>query len=150
MKETPLEKSLYRNFLPGILTKDGFIGEDKRHIHDIIEEDIRELERLGISEVELAKKLQELIDFGKKNLEEDVRYEHFIINVRWSRGMLPCPFGEPPLHYKIYAKITNTKLDKTIVVTQLGIHLMEKHVFFYGKGSKYRLEPVFLYDFLFR
>ena len=38
MKQTPQEKQLYENFKPGKITLDGFLGDDTRHIHDIIED----------------------------------------------------------------------------------------------------------------
>lgn len=39
MKPTPLETKLLDNFKPGKITKDGFLGDETRHIHDIIKKE---------------------------------------------------------------------------------------------------------------
>jgi hypothetical protein len=42
----------------------------------------------------------------------------------------------------------NKKLDKKVFFTDLQIHLIEKHGFYQGKGSSYRLEPAELAEIL--
>ena len=66
MKQTPQEKHLYENFKPGKITKEGFLGEDARHIHDIIEADEHTLARLGVSLNQIADRLQYFIEEGEE------------------------------------------------------------------------------------
>lgn len=142
MKQTPQEKHIYDNFQPGKITKDGFLGEDPRHIHDIIEEDLHTLTRLGVTKEQIADRLQYFIEEGKKGLETSVDLGDFTTVVIWRRGMLPSPFGDPKrLYHKIVATVFNKKLEKEITYTQLNVHMIRDHGFFEGKGSVYRLEP---------
>ncbi len=150
MKQTPEETIMMDNFLPGKISKDGFLGDDTRHLHDIIAEDDKSLSRLGVSRADIAARLQFLIDEGKKGLESEVRIKGYQIRLQWDRGMIPCPFGDKPLHYKITAEVTRSADQTRLVFSQLSVHLIEKHGFFGGLGSRNRLEPrvvvVFLSD----
>ncbi|HDP99319.1 MAG TPA: hypothetical protein ENN22_09075 [bacterium] len=141
MKETPQEHKIQKNFEPGEISKDGFLGKDNRHIHDIIEADERLLDRLGVTRKQLAERLQFFIDEGKKGLENEVELNHFTVKINWARGMMPCPFGEKRLHYKIYATVFNNNLNARLHYSQLNVHMIGEHGFFQGKGSKFRLEP---------
>ncbi|MBN2093323.1 hypothetical protein JW964_27105 [candidate division KSB1 bacterium] len=148
MKETPDEKLIKENFAPGKISRDGFLGSDDRNIHDIIAQDNQTLLSLDISHEEIAKNLQMLIDEGKKGLESPIDYGNFIIQVQWSRGALPCPFGDKIFVPKIMATVHHKQLNHTIKFSQLSVHLIGKHGFFGGKGSHFRLEPVDLVGFL--
>ena len=142
MKETPQEHQLHDNFLPGKITKEGFLGNDTRHIHDIIEEDAHRLARLGVTPQQIADRLQYFIEEGKKGLESPVEVGNFVVTAIWDRGMLPSPFGDPKrLYHKIVATVQNTRLQKEIRFTQLNVHMIRDHGFFEGKGSIFRLEP---------
>lgn len=142
MKQTPQEQKIYDNFKPGKITKEGFLGDDTRHIHDIIEEDMHVLDRLKVSKEQIADRLQYFIEEGKKGLETPVDLGDFTTQVIWRRGMLPSPFGDPKrLYHKIVATVFNKKLNKEITYTQLNVHLIRDHGFFEGKGSVFRLEP---------
>lgn len=141
MKETPVEKLVRANFEPGKLSKNGFLGDDTRHIHDIIQADRLTLAGLGITQEALADKLQYFIEQGKKVLEGKLDLGEFVVQIQWSRGALPCPFGEPGLYHKIVATVFNKKQNKTITYSQLNVHMIKVHGFFEGKGSSFRLEP---------
>jgi hypothetical protein len=142
MKQTPQEQKIYDNFKPGKITKEGFLGNDTRHIHDIIEEDMHVLDRLRVSKEQVADRLQYFIEEGKKGLETLVDLGDFTTQVIWRRGMLPSPFGDPKrLYHKIVATVFNKKLNKELTYTQLNVHLIRDHGFFEGKGSVFRLEP---------
>lgn len=141
MKPTPLETKLLDNFKPGKITKDGFLGDDTRHVHDIIKEDLLTLSRLGVEAEAIADRLQYFIEEGKKGLETKVDLGNFSVQISWDRGLLPCPFGELRRHHKIIATLHNKKLDKEIKYSQLNVHMINVHRFFEGKGSMFRLEP---------
>ncbi len=149
MKQTPQEKQLYKNFQPGTITKEGFLGDDSRYIRDIIEEDAHTLSRTGVSREQIADRLQYFIEEGKKGLETPVDLGNFTSVVIWRRGMLPSPFGGAHrLFHKIVATVTNKMLNKEISYTQLNVHMIREHGFFEGKGSVFRLEPEELIEIL--
>lgn len=141
MKQTPQEKIKRINFEPGRITKDGFLGTDNRHIHDIIQVDKRILSELHINLNQIAERMQYFIEQGKKGLETSVEVGDYRIQIQWDRGMLPCPFGERGLHHKLIVTIFNIRLNQSIRFSQLGVHLIRVHGFFGGKGSVFRIEP---------
>jgi len=129
------------NFKPGNLTRDGFLGRDARPIFEIVRQDADGLARCGVTPEEVADFLQSLIEEGKKGLEGPVIHGSRVIQIHWARGMLPCPYGEPRLHSKISAVVTDPSTGLTLRFSQLGVHLIREHGFFGGTGSPYRLEP---------
>lgn len=141
MKQTPQEKKIQPNFESGKISKDGFLGSDNRHIHDIIQADQLILNRLNVSLNDIADRLQFFIEQGKKGLEGRVDLGDYVVQLTWGRGKLPCPFGEPELHNKIIAIVFNKKSAKIIKYSQLSVHMIREHGFFEGKGSPFRLEP---------
>ena len=141
MKITPREKAIRSNFEPGRITREGFLGKDDRHIHDIIRADEMTLARLRINVDQIADRMQAMIEKGKEGLETPVQTVDYLIQVQWDRGMLPCPFGERGLHHKLVVTVSNKKLNRSIRFSQLSVHLIRTHGFFGGKGSLFRVEP---------
>ena len=141
MKPTPSEAQRRRQFEPGVLSPSGFLGEDTRHIHDIVAEDARNLAAFRLEPSDVADALQRFIDIGKGGLEAPVAWNGWEIRVQWDRGMGPCPFGEPGLYPKIMAEVRHIDSGKTLRFTQLSVHLIRRHGFFGGRGSVYRLDP---------
>ena len=148
MKQTPEERQLRQQFEPGKITKDGFLGSDSRHIHDIIAADQRVLAELNVTAETIADKLQFFIEEGKKMLEGVADAGDYTVQIRWSRGLLPCPFGERGLHHKIIATVISKKSGTQIQYSQLNVHMIRRHHFFEGTGSPFRLEPLGLVRFL--
>lgn len=148
MKQTPAEVLLRQQFEVGKITKDGFLGSDSRHIHDIIAADQRVLSEMDVTAEEIADKLQLFIEKGKKELEGIADAGDYTVQIQWSRGLLPCPFKERGLHHKIIATVKAKKSGKQIQYSQLNVHMIRQHHFFEGTGSFFRLEPQVLAHFL--
>lgn len=140
MKQTPQEMKMRRQFEPGTLSKSGFLGDDARHIHDIVAEDERRLSERGLSLDSVADALQSLINAGKSGLGDPVIVNGLEVTVQWDRGMGPCPFGEPGLYPKITVTVNRLKDGASMQFSQLSVHLIRKHGFFGGQGSVYRVE----------
>jgi hypothetical protein len=148
MRQTPKEQELEIRFQPGQITKSGFLGDDTRHIHDIIEADERVLKQFGLRREAIADRLTLFMDEGKKGLESEVDLGEYRVWVHWARGLMPCPFGEPGLHSKVVVHLFNKSLRKKLQYTQLSVHMLRKHGFWGGKGSVFRLEPHDVIQFL--
>jgi len=148
MKPTPHEKKQWFDFLPGAISKDGFLGNDRRQIHDIVQDDERHLEYLGLNREAIADRLQYFIESGKKGLEKNVDLGDYTVQVRWSRGMQPCPFGERGLHHKLVAYVKHKSSGRELRFTQLNVHMIREHGFFEGSGSTFRMEPEILQVFM--
>jgi hypothetical protein len=84
--------------------------------------------------------LKKLLEIGEKGLGEPITYENFEIFVYEARGFLACPFEDGIFRKKV-AVVKNLKNNESIMYSDLSIHLLEKHHFLQGKGSKFRLDP---------
>lgn len=146
MKQTPSEERIQQNMQEGRFSRDGFLGEDNRSFEQIITEDAQVLLALGVTTEQLAARLSLLTQEGLKGMGEWVLSQGFDIKVDEYMGKIPCPYRDHRAA-KRQTTLKNSQGD-TLCYTDLGVHLIEKHGFFQGKGSEYRLEPALLARFL--
>ena len=149
MKQSPQMKRAQANMAPGVITLEGFLGKDERHLVDIIIEDEADVQRLNTSHEAIAARMQELRDKGARGLGEFVTVEEGIsVQVYSVRGKLPCPFEDPGLFSKTTTTVRNEKLNREVSYSDLHIHLIGEHGFYEGKGFPFRLEPSSLVEIL--
>ena len=149
MKQIPKYDEIQKNMAPGIITRDGFLGQDRRKLMDIIIEDDAEVKRLGLTHAQIAGRMKELSEAGMKGLGLAVKVEtHFEIQVDSVRGKLPSPFQDNILIQKMNTRVKNTISGQEIIYTDLNIHMIEKHGFYEGKGSLFRTDPALLAEVL--
>lgn len=141
MKMTPVLNKAWENMEPGKISAAGFLGEDDRPLPDILTEDEERMRRLGLHYEYCAMLLRNLLQRGEEGLGEPITLDDtWLVSVSEARGHLPCPF-EDGIQRKIVAEIVNRKNGKTLRVSSLSLHLMEKHHFLQGRGAPFRLEP---------
>lgn len=154
MKMSPEFSKAQANMQPGVITSTGFLGTDHRNIVDIIESDEEHFVALSIDIDESVATLRHLMEEGRKGLGEPVTVDKkWIVTVYEARGHLASPF-EDGIFRKINALVelleNGTQTGKTLLVSDLSLHLMEKYHFLQGAGSAFRMEPetikVILYD----
>ncbi len=142
MKQTPQMNAIQEQMQPGVLTLHGFLGTDSRSLVEILESDAAEVGRLGKSHVEIAERMRYFRDRGEKGLGEFITVDdHFEVRVDSIRGKIPSPFGGAGLHAKTNTILVNKSLSRTIIYTDINIHLIGDHGFYEGRGSLFRLEP---------
>ncbi|MGC9383135.1 MAG: hypothetical protein ACP5D6_00805 [Kosmotogaceae bacterium] len=133
----------------GVMVARGFMGNDKRPLAEIIENDRRVLSRYNLTCSKIASALTRLKKEGETGIGNNVIVDKiFEVNVDISRGFIRCPF-DPRNHFrKTNISVRKLRTNENIFFSELSIHLIEKHCFFQGKGSPYRLEPTKLIKFL--
>lgn len=142
MKQTPQEKKIQENMQPGVITLTGFLGNDTRHLHDIIAEDRNTIERLGISQEDIADRLQYFTNLALDSYDGFIIiYEIYHIEYKSYRGKIACPFPHAGMYPKGTISLKNLSNGKEICWTPLNIHMIREHCFFEGKGATHRLEP---------
>ena len=149
MKQTVQMKQIQDKMKPGIITRDGFLGLDKRNLIDILIEDDETVKRMNLTHQIIANRMLELRDAGMKGLGDFITIEpHYEVRVDSVRGKLPCPFGDPGVFPKTNITVRNMEQNREIIYTDLHIHLIYAHGFYEGKGSPFRLEPLDLVNVL--
>jgi hypothetical protein len=142
MKQTVQLRRIQEKMAPGVITRDGFLGEDRRNLVDILIQDDGAVRRSGLSHQELARRMIELRDAGMAGLGDYIDVApHFEVRVDSVRGKLPCPFGDPGIFPKTNTTVRNRKNGRELTYTDMHIHLIGSHGFYEGLGSPYRLEP---------
>jgi hypothetical protein len=141
MKQTHIEDAAQAQMRPGVITREGMLGDDTRPLIDILEDDDAEVHRLGVTHKLIAQRMRELRRAGMAGLGTGVHVEpHFDVTVDGFRGRIPCPY-EDGTASKTNTHVTNESLGRTIMYTDLHIHMIERHGFYMGRGSMYRLDP---------
>lgn len=144
MKMTPNMKKAQENMAPGVIGADGFLGNDTRALQDIITEDEEMMRYYKLDIEDTVQILKDLMEEGRNGLGEPITIDgKWLIQTTEARGHLVCPF-EDGIQRKITTVIKNLENNTTIMVSALSLHLIQKHHFFEGKGSPFRLEPKIL------
>ena len=60
---------------PGVFTRDGFLGSDRRNLIDILIEDDEAVKRMDLTHQKIAERLIELRDAGMRGLGEFINIE---------------------------------------------------------------------------
>lgn len=139
MKMTPELKKAQANMAPGVITAEGFLGNDRRNLSTIIDEDAQIMRRLELDPAELGQRLHHFMDEGRKGLGEPVTVdERWLVKTDEARGKLACPW-EDGVFRKINVTLERKDTGEKVFYTDLSIHLLEAHGFLEGRGSSFRL-----------
>lgn len=142
MKQTPDLDKAQQNMRPGVITRNGFLGEDRRNLIDVLIDDEARVRRLGVTHAAIATRMRELRAAGVRGLGETISVApHYEVRVDSVRGRLPCPFVHKGLYPKTNVTVRNLKRDREVTFTDLGIHMIEAHGFYEGLGGDFRLDP---------
>ena len=150
MKLSPTDKIIQDKMKPGILTADGFLGNDKRSFRDIIAEDMKVVNTFDRTLENIAERMQYLMEKSFLSYDSSIivdgKYE---VEYNSYRGVLLSPFPQAGRFGKATVKVTNMKNHYTVVWTPLHVHFIRDYGFFEGKGSKFRIDPEILYKAIF-
>ncbi len=149
MKQSPQDDNLEQMLRSTKLAAEGFLGADARSLAEIIEADLSDLARTGLSPAQLADRMQFFTDLATPRLGLPVTHENWEIRVVDYPGKLICPFPHPGQYAKRVTTLKKRNPPSEIFWSDLNIHLIRDHAFFEGKGSFFRLEPKLLAQILF-
>jgi hypothetical protein len=151
MKQSPRDKKLEEMLRSGRLVAGGFMGTDRRHPIEVIEQDVVELEHLGVSIHQLVRRMRELTDLAKPRLGAWINDVSGKLRVKSEdfKGTLVCPWPHPGHYDKRITTVKHLESGKQITWTDLNIHMIEDHGFFEGRGAFFRIEPAEIVSLLF-
>ena len=147
MKQTPYWKKVTERMAPGVLSLNGFLGEDPRRIEEIIEADNATVNGLWTTHEALSDKLMEVYEIASAGLGAKVAVaDRLKAGVLEVLGRIPCPFGGCGTFPKGEVELVEEDTGRRIRFTPMSIHMIRTHGFYEGVGSRYRVDPKLLYD----
>lgn len=149
MKESPQTSFLQSNLRASKFSAGGFLGSDPRPVDEIIAGDLRQLEEMGRTVDEVVQLLKDAYEKIRSRLGKDVELSDGVTGRFYeSMGRIPSPFRGDGVFEKGEAVVTDENSGNSLIITKLGIHLIEKHHFFQGVGCRYRLDPQQVFQIL--
>ena len=125
-----------------MISRDGFLGDDKRPLRAILGEDDQRVAALGLTHKTIADRMRYLTEAGKARLGAaaviDGVYE---VRADDTRGGIPCAWPHDGLFDKTMVRLRRLDTGEELRWSELMIHLIGEHGFYQGKGSPYRLAP---------
>jgi hypothetical protein len=151
MKQSPQEKKLEEILRSTKLVAGGFMGVDTRHPIDVIQQDAAQMEKLGVTPVQLARRMQELTELAKPRLGDWIEADAGKLRVKSEdyKGSLVCPWSHPGRFAKRITTAQRLDTGQQLVWTDLNIHMIVEHGFFEGYGAFFRIEPADIKRILF-
>lgn len=142
MIQSPLLDLAENNMRPCGGLSHSYLGNDQRKLSRILADDQLTVNSLGLSHEVIATKLQEITERARQGWGDPVNLDDiFEVEFHEARGVISCPWGHPGLYRKSHIKLKHIDSGLIIVWSDLGIHFIEQHGFYQGRGSPYRLEP---------
>jgi hypothetical protein len=142
VKQSPELDRIERNMRPMCLCQRGFLGYERRKLIEILTDDQGTVTSLGLSHEMIVQRLRAITEKARDGWGDPVIVDgKFSVEVNEVRGKIPCPWGHPGLYPKTHVKLEKIETGETLIWSDLGIHLIEEHGFYQGRGSPYRLDP---------
>ena len=141
-KKPPHTQRLEEILRSSKLVYGSFMGSDTRSASDIINADLAEISRLGVTSQHIAARMQEITDTAQTGLGNWVEIDknHRAI-IEEAKGIMVCPWPHPGKFAKRITTVELTESGQSIRWADLNIHLIAEHSFFEGRGSAFRIEP---------
>lgn len=142
MKQGPSFKRIEDNMRSGPLAAHQFLGTDLRTLSDIIHQDQLVLEPLGLTNADIADRMAYFTDQAEEGAGPKRVDGKFEVEYQEHKGSVLCPFSDNCQATKSITRVTNLQSGKTVQWSELNIHLIDKHGFYEGEGSPFRVDPV--------
>jgi archaellum biogenesis protein FlaJ (TadC family) len=142
MKHAPQEESERRRLEPSKFSAEGFLGSDPRDVSEIIAEDQRMLDELRVDKQKVVESLTTIYSAAKAAQGAEVAIGKDLLAMFYeSLGRIPSPFRGDGVFEKGEVALTHIPTGGKLYITALGINMIDRHGFFQGKGSRYRINP---------
>jgi hypothetical protein len=142
---------------PGCFSQSGFLGLHES-LRQVLDADAQTLAELGVSAGDLAARLGELLEPAAASKAAVTRAGHYNIRIQRYKGPQICPFAPAPHENpcpgggmrlaSIDWGIENTRSRVKLSGPGLIVHLIDRHAFFEGLQSPYRVAPCSLAQLL--
>lgn len=142
-RRSPADTDRHDRLAPSFFSSSGFLGTDARDWEEIIADDARALQRIGVDVQHLAQALRKAYSAAVRAMGDSVE---LVPGVQAAclecRGRIPSPFPGEGTFAKHQVRVVDEPGGRFFVITELGLHLIERYGFFQGRGSPFRIDPV--------
>ncbi len=126
----------------GVLCLEGFLGADRRTLEEVLDADAADAAALGLAHERIADRLADILDGAVAALGVPVEVAPGVVALwREAMGRIASPWPGEGTFPKGEVELTGPPADKEVRFTALSIHLIRRHGFYQGRGTRYRLEP---------
>ncbi len=141
MKQSPEEQQATERMQPGVFSRDGFLGSDRRPIGEIIDTDLSALAGAEVTQERVAARMYQVLKKAMVACGGPVKIgDHLTAVFHEAMGRIPSPFGDG-MFPKGEVELGDERTGEKFYFTPLSVHLIAAHAFFQGKGSRYRIDP---------
>ncbi len=128
---------------PGALCRDGFLGDDRRGLPEILDADLATVEALGLTHRDIARVLDAACRDAMAQLGAPVHLPggSLVAEFHEAMGVIASPWPDGKCLPKGEVVVADTATGERIAYTPLSVHLIGEHGFYQGRGCPYRLEP---------
>jgi len=142
VKRDPQLQAVVARMAPGALCREGFLGSDCRALEEILVADGAAVAALGLTHGEIADRLSDVYQAAVAGLGTRVDIADGVTAAwREAMGRIPCPWPGDGTFAKGEVVVEDAGSGRGFVFTALSVHLIRRHGFYQGRGSRYRLEP---------
>jgi len=142
MKQSPHMQRVAARMAPGVLCRDGFVGDEPRRLELILETDASTIAGLGVTHEAIAARLGDIFDRARAGLGTPVPVgEGLVATYHEGMGRIPCPWGGCGTFPKGEVELRHAESGERLLFTALSVHMIAAHGFYQGRGSRYRIEP---------
>lgn len=126
------------------------MGTDQRSYEKVIQSDAADIACTGKTITDIVARMRDISALAERGLGANVTInENIQASATDTRGKIPCPWQHPGLFKKTVTTVKRLNADTILHWSDLSIHLIEKHGFFQGYGSPFRLAPKELVQIIF-
>ena len=118
------------------------MGEDSRSVYEIIDSDLAKVTKSGFTIEQIAARMKEITNKATSFLGNWTEIDSDRqAKVDEAKGLLACPWPHSGRFAKKVTYVKSRKTGQIVKWSDLNIHLIEKHGFFEGKDSYFRIVP---------
>jgi hypothetical protein len=149
MKRLPKWIAIEEMMQPGVLSRDGMLGDDPRPLEEIMAVDAQAVSALGLTHEQIGARLAELTELARERFGAHVLVGEVLqLSATEVRGSIPCPFKDNTRFPKLIVTCKHLPSGKEISWTALSTHMIAAHGFYEGRGAIFRLDPARLVELL--
>jgi len=143
MKRTPEQQRIVERMGPGVLSREGFLGDDRRSLQEILDADGSAVESMGLTHAEIADALDVACRAAMDALGAPAHLPgtHLVAEYHDAMGRIASPWPEGRTFPKGEVVLADTATGESVAFTPLSVDMIREHGFYQGRGSPYRLEP---------